>query len=170
MPMRTVALLTLAVCCSMLAVLSAAPAPAAAAGAQARMDRTERLIVNAINHQRASHGLAAVGGSRRLARAANYHSTQMVVHDFFAHDSRDGSPFDNRVRRFTRQRSVGETLAMHSGGCGRSSAGRFVSMWMNSPGHRAILLGSGFGSVGVGKRAGHLGSGYACVVTADFGG
>ena len=167
--MRTVALLTLVALSSMFAVLLTAPAPASAAG-KARMDRTERLIVNAINQQRSSHGLSAVGGSRRLSRAANYHSTQMVAHNFFAHESRDGSSFDSRVRRFTRHRSLGETLAMHSGGCGGGSAGRFVQMWMNSPGHRAILLSSGFGRVGIGKRVGSLGSGRACVVTADFGG
>lgn len=167
--MRTVALLTLVAFSSMFAVLFTAPAPASAAG-KARMDRTERLIVDAINQQRSSHGLAAVGGSRGLSRAANFHSSQMLAHNFFAHESRDGSPFDNRVRRFTRHRALGETLAMHSGGCGSGSAGRFVQMWMNSPGHRAILLSSGFGRVGVGKRAGDLGSGRSCVVTADFGG
>jgi uncharacterized protein YkwD len=167
--MRTVASLML-VFSSLLAVLFAAPAPAAAAAGKARMDGTERHILRAINHQRSSHGLSRIGASRRLARAADYHSSQMLTYDFFAHDSRDGSPFDRRVRRFARHRAVGETLAMLGGGCGRGSARRFVGMWMNSPGHRAILLSSGFGRVGIGKRVGSLGSGRACVVTADFGG
>ena len=42
-------------------------------------------------------------------------------------------------------------------------------MWMNSPGHRAILLSSSFRRVGIGKRTGDLGGDRACVVTADFG-
>jgi uncharacterized protein YkwD len=167
--MRTVASLTL-VLSSLLAALFAAPGPAAAAAGTARMDGTERQILRAINRQRSSHGLGRIGASRRLARAADFHSSQMLTHDFFAHDSPNGSPFDRRVRRFARHRHVGETLAMLGGGCGRGRARRFVRMWMNSPGHRAILLSSGFGRAGIGKRVGSLGSGRACVVTADFGG
>jgi uncharacterized protein YkwD len=167
--MRTVALLTL-VCSSMLVALFAAPAPAASAAGKARMDSMERHIVRAINRQRSNHGLARVSRSRPLARAADFHSSQMLTHDFFAHNSRDGSPFDRRVRRFAHHRTVGETLAMLGGGCGRGSARAFVRMWMNSAGHRAILLSAGYGRVGVGKRIGSLGSGRACVVTADFGG
>jgi uncharacterized protein YkwD len=41
-------------------------------------------------------------------------------------------------------------------------------MWMDSPGHRAILLSSSYRRIGVGKRVGSLGSSKACVVTADF--
>jgi uncharacterized protein YkwD len=42
-------------------------------------------------------------------------------------------------------------------------------MWMDSPGHRAVLLSSTYRRVGIGKRAGRLGGRRACVVTADFG-
>jgi hypothetical protein len=73
-----------------------------------------------------------------------------------------------RVRRFARHKALGETLAM-LGGCGRKAAGRVVRMWMNSPGHRAILLSSSYRRVGIGKRTGDLGGNRACLVTADFG-
>jgi uncharacterized protein YkwD len=55
------------------------------------------------------------------------------------------------------------------GGCGRKAAGRIVRMWMNSPGHRAILLSSSFKRVGVAKRVGDLRGDRACLITADFG-
>jgi uncharacterized protein YkwD len=42
-------------------------------------------------------------------------------------------------------------------------------MWMNSPGHREILLSSEYQRIGVGVRTGMLGGSKACVVTADFG-
>jgi uncharacterized protein YkwD len=42
-------------------------------------------------------------------------------------------------------------------------------MWMNSPGHRAILLSSSYRRIGLAKRNGTLGATDACVVTADFG-
>ncbi len=137
------------------------------AQAKPRHDRVERSIVKSVNKQRAAYGLAKVHRSASLARAADFHSWEMLDANYFAHSSRNGSSFDNRVRRFSRRRSVGETLAWTSG-CGRRSAGRIVGMWMNSPPHRAVLLSSRYRRIGVGKRTGHLGSMRACVVTADF--
>jgi uncharacterized protein YkwD len=167
MSMRAVASLTLAVSCLLTAALSVSPFTATA-GAKPRVDSKERAIVRAINRQRAKHGLATVRSSRRLARAADYHSWEMLDADYFAHESRDGGPFDARVRRYANHRALGETLAM-LGGCGKGSARRVVRMWMESPGHRAILLSSTYRRVGLGKRTGNLGGNRACVVTADFG-
>jgi uncharacterized protein YkwD len=164
--MRTVASLTLAFGC-LLAALFATPLTGTAA-AKPSLDGKERAIVRAINRQRSKHGLSKLRTSRRLARAADYHSWEMLDANYFAHESRDGGPFDQRVRRFADHRAVGETLAM-LGGCGRRSPGKVVRMWMNSPGHRAILLSGSFRRVGVGKRKGDLGGSRACLVTADFG-
>jgi uncharacterized protein YkwD len=162
--MRKVASLTLAVGC-LLAAPSASPVVAAA---KPRVDAKERAIVRAINRQRSKHGLAKVHTSRRLARAADFHSWEMLDANYFAHESRDGGPFDQRIRRYANHRALGETLAM-LGGCGKGSARRVVRMWMDSPGHRAILLSSSYRRVGLGKRTGDLGGNRACVVTADFG-
>jgi uncharacterized protein YkwD len=142
--------------------------PAAAFAGPARLDKRERAIVRGINDQRAQYGLRRVKPIRALARAADYHSWEMLDADYFAHESRDGGPFDQRVRRYADKRALGETLAMLGGGCGRGSAHRIVRMWMDSPGHRAILLSSDYSRIGVAKRTGSLGSSEACVVTADF--
>ena len=132
------------------------------------MDARERAVVHSINRQRAQYGLAHVRASAALARAADYHSWAMLDGNYFAHESRGGGSFDARVRRFTRRNALGETIAMLGGGCRRGMATRVVRMWLRSPGHRAILLSSSFRRVGIGARAGSLGSGRACVVTADF--
>jgi uncharacterized protein YkwD len=158
--MRAVAALTLALA-SLFAVPAAAPAEA---GRKARLDATERAIVRAINRQRAAHGLGRLDAVRRLARAADYHSWEMLAGNYFAHSSRNGGSFERRVRRYGSYRAVGETIAWMS----RCRARRVVSMWMNSAGHRAILLSSTFRRIGVAKRTGRLGSSRACVVTADF--
>ena len=163
--MRAAAPLTLAVGC-MLAALPIS-AISATAGANPRVDAKERAIVRAINRERARHDLAKVRSNRRLARAADFHSWEMLDADYFAHESRDGSPFHERVRRYVSYRTIGETLAM-VGRCGKGSARRIVRMWMNSPGHRAILLSSTFRRVGLGKRTGDYGGNRACMVTADF--
>jgi uncharacterized protein YkwD len=164
--MRTVARTTLALGC-LLAAAFAVPAVAAARNT-ARLDQRERAIIRGINHQRAQHGLAPVRASGRLSRAADYHSWEMLDANYFAHTSRDGSPFDARVRRFVSKRALGETLAMLGGGCRSGSARSVVRMWMDSPPHRAILLSSSYRRVGIGKRVGSLGSQKACLVTADF--
>jgi uncharacterized protein YkwD len=161
--MRAVAALTLALG-SLFAVPAAAPADA---GANARLDATERAIVRAVNRQRAAHGLGRLDAGRRLARAADFHSWEMLAGNYFAHTSRNGGPFERRVRRFGSYRAVGETLAWVSR-CGRGAARRVVRMWMDSSGHRAILLSPRFRRIGVAKRTGSLGSTRACVVTADF--
>ena len=163
--MRTVARTTLALGC-LLAATCAVPAFASANAT--RLDNRERAIIRGINHQRAQHGLGAVHASGRLSRAADFHSWEMLDANYFAHTSRDGGPFDERVRRYTNKRALGETLAMLGGGCGRGSAHRVVQMWMNSPPHRAILLSGSYRRIGIGKRVGSLGSTKACVVTADF--
>ncbi len=163
--MRTVALLTLVVAC-LLAMYSAVSVTTATA--KPRVDGKERAIVRSINHQRARYGLAKLHTSARLARAADFHSWEMLDADYFAHESRDGGGFADRVRRYARHQALGETLAM-LGGCGRHSARQVVRMWMNSPGHRAVLLSSSYRRVGIGKRVGNLGGGKRCVVTADFG-
>jgi uncharacterized protein YkwD len=164
--MRTVALLTSAVGC-LLAALFVSTAVATAG--PARLDAREKAMVRGINHARAHYGLGPVRMSHGLSRAADFHSWEMLDANYFAHSSRDGGPFDARIRRFTHPRALGETLAMLGGRCGRGSARRVVRMWMNSPGHRAVLLSGAYSRVGLAKRAGSLGSTRACVVTADFG-
>jgi uncharacterized protein YkwD len=164
--MRTVALLTSAFGCLLAAIFAV---PAIAAAASPRLDNRERAIVHRINVERANHGLSAVKPNKRLARAADYHSWEMLDANYFAHESRNGGSFDARINRFTHKHALGETLAMASGRCGRGTARRIVGMWMNSPGHRDILLSSTYSLVGVAARAGSLGGTKACVVTADFG-
>jgi uncharacterized protein YkwD len=140
-----------------LALTSAAPA-AQAAGP--RVDRGERAVVRAINRARAAHGLRALRSHRRLARAADVHTRSMLRADYFSHGA-----FSSRVRRYVSFRRIGETIAMST----RCSARKFVSMWLHSAPHRAVLLSGTFRRIGVGRRKGALGSTRACVITADFG-
>jgi uncharacterized protein YkwD len=142
------------------------PAPAALA-ATPRMDHMERTVVRAINHRRSRAGLRAVRGSRSLARAADFHTREMLHANYFAHSSLNGGSFSTRIRRFTRARRVGETLAWVTH-CRRHAAHEVVSMWMHSPVHRAILMSGSFHRVGIARRSGSLGRGRACVVTGDF--
>jgi uncharacterized protein YkwD len=163
--MRTVALVTSAFGC-LLAAFTVSPAVAAAR--PARLDHREKAMIRGINAQRARYGIAPVTASRRLNRAADYHSREMLAGNYFAHTSRDGGPFDARIRRYAKPQALGEALAMLGGACGRGSASTVVRMWMNSPPHREILLSGRYRRIGLAKRTGTLGRMHACVVTADF--
>jgi uncharacterized protein YkwD len=140
--------------------------PAAAHAASPRLSPTERAVVRLMNRARARHGIPALRASAPLARAADGHSRDMIAHDFFAHESSDGTSFDRRVRAYAPAREIGENLAMVSRV--RRVARRVVSMWLHSPPHRAVLLSADYRRVGVGERSGRLGAVRATVVTVDF--
>jgi uncharacterized protein YkwD len=162
-------MLTRRLAVALIAAACAATAPVAAPtafAASSSLSPTEQAVVRLMNQVRARHGLPALHSSKRLARAADRHSSDMLRHDFFAHQSSDGTSFFNRVRSYARAQRVGENLAMLPGV--RRAAREVVRMWLQSPPHRAVLLSSGFRRVGVGKRSGQLGSQKATVYTVDF--
>src|SRR4051794_37914004 len=71
-----------------------------------RLDRGERALLRAINSKRSQLGLHAVRASKALARAADYHSHEMLAGSYFAHTSSNGASFDVRIRNFTQSKSV----------------------------------------------------------------
>jgi uncharacterized protein YkwD len=149
------------------AALIATAGPAAPrARAGVRLSHSERAMIRLVNDVRARNGLGRLRVSRALSRAADRHSLDMLRRDFFDHSSSDGTTFDRRVRRYADARSVGETLAAI--GQRRGGAAMVVRMWMESPPHRAVLLGSGFSRIGIARRWGTLGGAWRSVVTADF--
>ena len=139
---------------ALLAAIAVMPCSASAA---VRQDRTESAILKAMNSVRARHGLPALRASGSLAKAADAHSAAMLRTGAFTHGS-----VNARLRRYTRARSVGETLAWMS----RCNSRKVVAMWLQSAGHRKIVLARKFHAVGVGRKA----SSSRCMVTADFAG
>jgi uncharacterized protein YkwD len=128
-----------------------------------------RAVECLVNQQRAASGLGGLGHDRRLARAARRYSAAMVRQRFFDHVSPQGSTLSQRARAAGWSgRTLGETLGWGSGTLATPAA--IVQGWMNSPPHRAILLGR-FRKVGLGVASGSpVGMAGAATVTADFGG
>ena len=139
-------------------------APAATA---ARMGATERAVVERINDVRGRHGLAPLRGDKRLTRAADAHSRDMLRQDFFAHSSSNGTSPHDRIRHYRPARLVGETLAYVPKG-GRASARSVVRMWKRSAGHRAVLTTARFRRIGVSRKRGRLQGRKVTMFTADF--
>ena len=116
-----------------------------------RASSLESLVLVELNAVRAAHGMYPLSRSAHLSRAAIGHSHAMVTLGFFSHESRDGTPFSDRLRRFYAQSSngwtVGENLAMFGGVTPTAKA--IVDAWMASPGHRANVLRRQFREAGI---------------------
>jgi uncharacterized protein YkwD len=136
----------------------------------------DRSILAQINTARRAHRLPALRPSAPLAAAASRHSRTMATRGFFRHASADGGPFWRRVRHFYpaagyRSWHVGENLLWMSPDI---DARRAVTMWLDSPGHRKILLDRDFRELGLSAVHTRSAPGdflglEVTIVTADFG-
>jgi uncharacterized protein YkwD len=145
-----------------LSLYAALPATSSASRT-AGFNGTELRIVGFINSQRARHGLHRVRPSWEIARAADEHSRAMRARRAIWHGA-----FASRVRRQVYARRVGEVVGWLRPATRRADPRRIVSMWMHSPGHRAILLDRRMRWVGVGRvTTGRRGLSF---ITADFTG
>jgi uncharacterized protein YkwD len=151
----------------------------AGAGRVVQRNATEPSLVTRINEVRANHGLSALRVSDLLTHAAQRHSTNMAWKGYFKHDfKKNGNwySFGTWIRWYWpgpgyTAWTAGENLAW---GSPDLSARKTVTMWMNSPGHRANLLGAwtrvGVGIVHISSPGGYF-KAYpdVTIVTADFG-
>lgn len=142
--------------------------PADAYAGSSRLDPTEKRVIRLINRNRMYWGLPKVHANRALQRSADFHSRDMLRGNFFAHSSSSGLSFHKRVRRFKRAKRVGENLAYVPRRKRGAHARQIVTMWINSPAHRAVLFNRSFRRIGVARRTGQLGRLRATVWTADF--
>jgi uncharacterized protein YkwD len=122
--------------------------------ARARPATLRRAVQCLVNHARASNGMRALHNDARLARAARNHARDMARRHYFAHQRLGGRSLTGRARAAGwRGSALGEAIAY---GCGSpATAAWTVRAWLDSPGHRAILLSRTYRRVGIGlaKRA-----------------
>ena len=131
-------------------------------------------VLCVLNQERTARGLGRLRHDRRLGKAALRHSREMVSGHYFAHDSRSGASFADRIQRtgWTRGRrcwAVGENLAWGAGPLATPRA--IAAAWMRSPGHRRNILDGRFHQIGIGVvRAAPLGGARdGATYTTDFG-
>ena len=144
---RMVLLCTLALC------LLAPAAPAVAARS------AEDQMLAKINSYRAQHGLPKVRKSKSLTRSAERYSWKQMRGGYFGHAS--------RIQASSKYRRLGEILAWRSGT--RAAVNATFRMWLNSGGHRAVIMDRGFRYVGAGRASGNFRGGKATIWTVQFG-
>lgn len=151
----------------------------AAAATVTPMDSVEPALIARINHVRAAHGLRALRGSSLLTSGATRHGNSMARGGYFRHDLRyraTWKSFGTWIRWYWpgpgyRGWTAGENLAWGAPGL---TPAQTVTAWMNSPEHRANILGAwtkiGVAVVHVTTPAGFYGDyPQVTIVAAEFG-
>lgn len=106
----------------------------------------ESEVVRLVNVERSKQGLAPLKMSAELSNVARKKSQDMADKNYFSHTSPTyGSPFDMMKQFGIKYTSAGENIAK-----GQRSAQEVMNAWMNSSGHKANILSSNFGTIGVG--------------------
>lgn len=127
----------------------------------AEADRLNNQLLEAHNKERADAKLPPLAIDPKLTEAARRHAADMAEHEKMTHEGSDGSPPDERVKRagyhFVR---TGENVA-----AGQKTVEQVLESWMNSPGHKANILGE-FTQIGAARAVDESGEPYWCV---EFG-
>jgi uncharacterized protein YkwD len=132
-----------------------------------------RATLCLVNHIRHQHGLGSLHPQRKLRKAAQGHSSDMVHRDYFSHDSPGGGSIQTRIGGSgylagASSYKYGEVIG--GGTSKRGSPKSVAKAWMNSPPHRAAILDGGFHDLGVGVAHGFPGRGnHGATFTIDFG-
>lgn len=141
---------------ALIAVLATALAgPAAATAATSTIDDATRAsletaMVTQLNANRTALGLVRVQVDPRLTQIARSRSENMVANDYFAHTQPDGrNVFDLLNAARITWYNAGEILAWNNYPLD-STVSAANRQWMNSPGHKAIVVSKDYNYVGVG--------------------
>ncbi len=120
----------------------------------------EAEMLELVNEERRAAGLAPLAPDPELVEVARRHSADMWARGYFAHVTPEGnSPFDRIREADVRFLTAGENLAL-------APTVRIAHVGlMNSPGHRANILRSQFGRVGIGIMDGGM---RGIMVTQNF--
>jgi len=126
-------------------------------------DTWRQEMLDLINQERTTYGLPALRTNYILQSQAEQYACEMIYYGFFDHENPvTGSTLRDRAAEFGYSYIViGENLA-----AGQNSPSEVVSDWMNSPGHRANILGEHFTEAGVGVRTGGA---YSLYWVVEFG-
>jgi uncharacterized protein YkwD len=127
----------------------------------------ERAVLCLVNRARAQRGLEPFAAPASLARSAARKSADILRCDDFSHEA-CGREFDYWIEQVGyRGCRAAENIAYASGTY--ATARTIFKLWMNSPGHRANILGP-YEDIGIGLQVGDLNRvGDAHVWTQQFG-
>jgi len=146
----------------------------ASAADDTTLSQASDAVLCLVNAERGRRGLGLVRASRELTTSAQAHSFDMVRRQYFSHVTPNGAGVRQRALRagYVRRRGaskVGETIAW--GTEQLATPAELVASFMESPGHRRILLDKRYRDVGIGLVLGAPADvpGDGATLTLDFG-
>jgi len=106
---------------------------------------SEQKMLNMVNYERTSSGFSKLTLSDSLAAVARDHCKDMFAKGYFSHYTPEGaSPFDRMSKASIDFSYAGENLAL------APNVDLAMQGLMQSPGHKANILSTNFGQVGIG--------------------
>lgn len=129
----------------LLSVLAIGATTSSTVQAQEAPSATDQVIA-LVNQQRAAHGCAPLAPNPQLALAAQRHSEDMAIRNYFNHTTPEGLVFTDRIAQSGYAWGhAAENLTAYV-----NTPEAVVAVWMNSPPHRASMLDCNLRDVGVG--------------------
>jgi uncharacterized protein YkwD len=120
----------------------------------------EAKMLELVNRERVKQGLKPLLADPTLVPVARAHSKDMFARGYFAHENPDGKdPFDRMKSANIHFYAAGENLAL------AQTLEIAHNNLMNSPGHRANILSSHFGRLGIGILDGGF---YGLMISQEF--
>ncbi|NMG06550.1 CAP domain-containing protein [Brasilonema sp. UFV-L1] len=106
----------------------------------------EQQVLELTNQERAKNGLSPLKANDELNYTADKYAEDMSQRGVLSHTGADGSQAWDRAKTVGYEaRMMGENIAL-----GQTTPQQVVQDWMNSSGHRANILNSGYTELGVG--------------------
>lgn len=117
----------------------------------AAMSAAEQDALTLTNSKRAAAGLVALRWDPRMAKLARQRAEYMATTGLFSHTGADDTDvFDMITASGMTWYGAGEIIAWNTASLLDYSAAFAVQGWMGSPGHRAIIMSTGYNYVGFG--------------------
>ena len=132
----------------LLAAMFVAPSTAAAADSMT-ISQAELAMVDALNANRTARGLVPVRVDSRLMTIARGRSVDMATKHYFSHTQPDGKNVFDLLGGITWY-NAGEIIAWNNYPTLETSVAAANTGWMNSAGHKAIVISTSYNYVGVG--------------------
>jgi uncharacterized protein YkwD len=124
-------------------------------------------LLQETNLERTNHGLKGLTANSELRSAAQAKANDMATRDYWSHNTPEGNaPWVFIADAGYKYQTAGENLAY-----GFDSSTEAVVGWMNSSGHRANILNTGYTEVGFGiaNASEYQGTGPQTIVVAMYG-
>ena len=113
-----------------------------------------QIALQLVNRDRQRRGLSALTPNALLNQVAQQHAEDMIRRGYFSHYSPEGSSPTQRVRQAGGQITAGENIMNYRSGTfipkAQTLVAQFQDGFMDSPGHRQMILKSDFAQFGYG--------------------